>query len=62
MGDFGVTIMIGGNIPGRTQTASVAIYDAVLAGRDTDVLLLVGIVSVLAILVLYVINIQAYRR
>jgi molybdate transport system permease protein len=62
MGDFGVTIMIAGNIPGRTQTASVAIYDAVQAGRDTDALFLVGIVSVLAILVLYVINIQAYRR
>jgi molybdate transport system permease protein len=62
MGDFGVTIMIAGNIPGRTQTASVAIYDAVQAGRDTDALFLVGIVSVLAILVLYVINIQAYRK
>src|SRR5258705_7735542 len=33
LGDFGVTIMIAGNIPGKTQTASVAIYDAVQAGR-----------------------------
>jgi molybdate transport system permease protein len=31
LGDFGVTIMIAGNIPGKTQTASVAIYDAVQA-------------------------------
>jgi len=28
LGDFGVTIMIAGNIPGRTQTVAVAIYDA----------------------------------
>lgn len=29
MGEFGVVLMVGGNIPGRTRTASVAIYDAV---------------------------------
>jgi molybdate transport system permease protein len=33
MGEFGATIMVAGNIPGRTQTASTAIYDAVQAGR-----------------------------
>ena len=33
MGEFGATLMLAGNIPGRTQTASVAIYDAVQAGR-----------------------------
>src|SRR6185295_5434083 len=36
LGDFGVTIMIAGNIPGKTQTASVAIYDAAQAGRDNE--------------------------
>jgi molybdate transport system permease protein len=35
-GDFGVTLMIAGNIPGETQTASLALYDALLAGRDSD--------------------------
>jgi molybdate transport system permease protein len=29
LGDFGATLMVAGNIPGRTQTASLAIYDAV---------------------------------
>ena len=29
LGDFGVTLMIAGNIPGRTQTVSIAIFDAV---------------------------------
>jgi molybdate transport system permease protein len=29
LGEFGVVLMLGGNIPGRTQTASIAIYDNV---------------------------------
>jgi molybdate transport system permease protein len=56
LGDFGVTIMIAGNIPGRTQTAAVAIYDAVQAGRNNYALLLVVIISVLSVLVLYTTN------
>lgn len=36
LGDFGVTLMVAGNIPGQTRTASLAIYDAVLAGRDSE--------------------------
>jgi molybdate transport system permease protein len=31
LGDFGATLMVAGNIPGRTQTLSMAIYDAVQA-------------------------------
>lgn len=56
LGDFGVTIMIAGNIPGRTQTASVAIYDAVQAGRDNEALTLAVIVSFIAVVMLYLIN------
>jgi molybdate transport system permease protein len=56
LGDFGVTIMIAGNIPGKTQTASVAIYDAVQAGRDNDAFILSVIVSVIAAVMLYFIN------
>jgi molybdate transport system permease protein len=56
LGDFGVTLMIAGNIPGKTQTASVAIYDAVQAGRDQDALVLVLIVSTLALVFLYTTN------
>ncbi len=33
VGEFGTTLMVAGNIPGRTQTASIAIYDAVQGGR-----------------------------
>jgi molybdate transport system permease protein len=56
LGDFGVTIMIAGNIPGRTQTASVAIYDAIQAGRDNEAFTLAVIVSTIAVVMLYVVN------
>ncbi len=56
LGDFGVTIMIAGNIPGRTQTASVAIYDAVQAGHDNEAFTLAVIVSLIAIAMLYLVN------
>jgi molybdate transport system permease protein len=56
LGDFGVTIMIAGNIPGKTQTASVAIYDAVQAGKNNEALTLAVIVSIIAIVMLYFIN------
>jgi molybdate transport system permease protein len=48
--------MIAGNIPGKTQTASVAIYDAVQAGRDNEAFTLAVTVSVIAGLMLYFIN------
>jgi molybdate transport system permease protein len=56
LGDFGVTIMIAGNIPGKTQTSSVAIYDAVQAGRDNEAFTLSVIVSLIAVVMLYLIN------
>ena len=52
LGDFGVTIMIAGNIPGKTQTASVAIYDAVQAGRDNEAFTLAIVVSLIAVVML----------
>lgn len=52
LGDFGVTLMLAGNIPGYTRTASLAIYDAVLAGRDDDALALSAVMAVFAVLVL----------
>jgi molybdate transport system permease protein len=36
LGEFGATLMVAGNLPGRTQTMSIAIYDAVLSGRTSD--------------------------
>jgi molybdate transport system permease protein len=36
LGEFGATLMVAGNVPGRTRTMSVAVYDAVQAGRASD--------------------------
>ena len=52
MGEFGATLMIAGNIPGRTQTISSAIYEAVHAGRDDLANLLVLLASVVCIALL----------
>src|SRR5581483_3023779 len=56
LGDFGVTLMIAGNIPGRTQTVAVAIYDAVEGGNGTAARVLVLIVSALALAILTLAN------
>jgi molybdate transport system permease protein len=56
LGDFGVTIMIAGNIPGRTQTMAVAIYDAVQSGNTLPANLMVLIISLTAIAILYATN------
>jgi len=56
LGDFGITIMIAGNIPGRTQTMSVAIYDAVESGNGMLARTLVLVMSAVAIAILYLTN------
>jgi molybdate transport system permease protein len=56
LGDFGVTLMIAGNIPGRTQTVAIAIYDAVETGNGATARVLVVIVSVIALVILSVAN------
>ncbi len=52
MGEFGATLMIAGNIPGRTQTLSLAVYSAVQAGQDDIANFLVLIISVVSIAIL----------
>ena len=53
LGDFGVTIMVAGNIAGRTQTLSVAIYDAVESGNGHVARVLVLVVSAGALCLLW---------
>lgn len=54
LGDFGITIMVAGNIPGRTQTVAVAIYDAVEAGNGAVARVLVVVISAIAVAILTV--------
>ncbi len=62
MGDFGVTIMVAGNIPGRTQTVAVAIYDAVEGGNGDAARWLVIIVSAVSLALLTLANRLAPKR
>jgi molybdate transport system permease protein len=48
LGEFGATILLAGNIPGRTQTLSLAIFNYVQVGRDAEAYTLLGITVVLA--------------
>lgn len=48
LGEFGATLMVTGNIPGRTQTLPVAIYDAVQAQRYADAHLMVLVMTGMA--------------
>ncbi len=56
LGDFGVTIMVAGNIPGRTQTVAVAIYDAVEGGDGATARALVLVISAVALGILALAN------
>jgi molybdate transport system permease protein len=56
LGDFGVTLMVAGDIPGETQTASLAIYDAIQADRQGDAAGMIAVLSALAIVTLYAVN------
>jgi len=52
LGEFGATLMVAGSIPGKTQTLSIAVYEAVQAGQDDMANFLVLVTSVVCILVL----------
>jgi molybdate transport system permease protein len=52
MGEFGATLMVAGNLPGKTQTLSIAVYDAVQAGNDAGATMLVLLISVVCITIL----------
>ena len=52
LGEFGATLMIAGSIPGRTQTLSIAIYEAVQVGNEELALMMVAVISISCVLVL----------
>ncbi len=54
MGEFGATLMVAGNLPGKTQTLSMAVYDAVQAGKYALGTTLVLITSTVCLVILVV--------
>jgi molybdate transport system permease protein len=53
LGEFGVTLMIAGNLPGRTQTLAVAVYDATERGQGAAARMLVLVISAAALAALW---------
>ncbi|HEY0515009.1 MAG TPA: molybdate ABC transporter permease subunit [Thermoanaerobaculia bacterium] len=48
IGEFGATIVVAGNIPGRTSTLSLAIYQLIQLGKDGDAFRLLGVAAAIA--------------
>jgi molybdate transport system permease protein len=53
LGEFGATIMVAGNIPGKTSTLSLAIFQSVQLGEDVHAFRLLGVSVVLAFLAVW---------
>jgi molybdate transport system permease protein len=62
LGDFGLTLMIAGDIPGVTKTAALAIYDALQAERDREATLMVVVLTVTVSVLLYVVGKLTARK
>lgn len=56
MGEFGTTLMVAGNIPGQTQTAAIAIYEAEYTGKTQLALWLVIVISILTMAIVFLSN------
>jgi molybdate transport system permease protein len=54
LGEFGATVVVAGNIPGRTQTLALAIFSDIQAGRDERARVLLGVTTAFAFAGIYV--------
>ena len=62
LGEFGATIMVAGNIPGRTSTLSLSIYQSIQLGQDAYAFGLLGISVVLAFVAVWTSEVLMRRR
>jgi molybdate transport system permease protein len=53
LGEFGATILVAGNIPGKTSTLSLSIYSLVQLGRDADAFRLLAVSVAVAFLAVW---------
>ncbi len=56
LGEFGATLMVAGNIPGKTQTMPLAIYQATQSGEDALALTMVALLTAASLAILLVTN------
>lgn len=62
IGEFGATILVAGNIPGRTTTLSLAIYNLVQLGRDEEAFRLLGVAVAIAFAAVWIAEVFLRRR
>ena len=62
LGEFGATLMLAGNIPGKTQTIPTAIYYAVVVGKDEKASMLVLIMVPFSFALVFGLNMWLKRR
>ena len=62
LGEFGATILVAGNIPGRTQTLALAIFQRSQSGKDAEALGLVALTSCIAFAVVAASELLSRRR
>ncbi len=65
LGEFGATIMIAGNLPGKTRTMSIAVYTAMQSGNRELAFIWTAVILVLSLSMLILINFwtgRQYRR
>jgi molybdate transport system permease protein len=61
LGEFGATVVVAGNIPGRTQTLALAIFSDLQAGDDARAMLLVGVTVALAFVAVWTVERLVHR-
>jgi molybdate transport system permease protein len=62
LGEFGATLMLAGNIQGKTQTMPLAIYEAFISGDDRSAQLLAVTLTVASVAVIYLTNVLTRRK
>lgn len=62
LGEFGATVLVAGNIPGRTQTLALAIFHRTQIGQDAEALRLAGVATLIAFAAIYATEVLSRRR
>ena len=62
LGEVGITLILGGNIIGKTDTISLAIYNAVYDGKSNQALILSLVLVVLSFILFWLINLLEKSR
>ena len=62
LGEFGATILVAGNIPGRTTTIATAIYNDVQTGADAQAYRLILVSAAIALLAVFLSEVWLKRR